>query len=378
MNKLTAVESHVIDLRLNAADAHARFTPSTAFQHLILDELPNLFESARKRDQRDLDMEAFVSFQRLGNQNASIENPHVSFYPCYSSSVALEIAANSLSGTYASALVQHPTFDNIPDILRRNRIIPLPWDFYHQTEFDAERTNLWVLTAPNNPTGTVLGRGELVHIATSAAARGGMVIVDASFRLFCEGARYDYYEVLLEAGCDFIVIEDTGKIWPTLDLKLGFLCTSAKYEGTVRDTYDDILLNVPPFTSQLVARISQYPQLLEEVHALIKANRTSLRTALSTAHANQQVHFPFPSSEVSVDLLQFQSPEERTALLNQLLVKDVALLPSDSFWWSISSLVSRSSVRIALARDPEIIDEVARAIAEHLEACGSETMSGST
>ena len=50
---------------------------------------------------------------------------------------------------------------------------------------------------------------------TPAPTRGTVLVIDACFRAFDGRAQFDSYEVLDATGVEYVVIEDTGKLWPT-------------------------------------------------------------------------------------------------------------------------------------------------------------------
>jgi histidinol-phosphate/aromatic aminotransferase/cobyric acid decarboxylase-like protein len=150
---LTDLELSAADYRFNLSDGHARHD-LTATQQLIVDALPELFADAAAASPAQLDREAQAAF--LGALGQASATDHAEILSCYSSSVAMEILARSLHLAGMDRIgVLHPTFDNIPDILRGCGVTPVPVD--EDAAFDGQPVvpvdaNAVLLTTPNNPT----------------------------------------------------------------------------------------------------------------------------------------------------------------------------------------------------------------------------------
>src|SRR5713226_7164286 len=115
-SNLTEIELAAIAAGINLADGHARHE-LTASQQKIVYQLHDLFFQAAEISPTLLDRRAQSAFLTAVGQHTAMSQAEV--LSCYSSSVAMEIFARSLqaSDIRRVALI-HPTFDNIPDILR--------------------------------------------------------------------------------------------------------------------------------------------------------------------------------------------------------------------------------------------------------------------
>ena len=81
-----------------------------------------------------------------------------------------------------------------------------------------------------------------------ASDLGKTLVVDFCFRFYAaELPRWSQYELLQRSGVSFITIEDTGKTWATLDMKIGMLVCSDDLHDEFYHRHDDLLLNVSPF-----------------------------------------------------------------------------------------------------------------------------------
>ena len=101
----------------------------------------------------------------------------------------MEIFARSLvTKTDAIGLI-HPTFDNIPDILRGVglRLVPVEEEQLHDEDLSAElleSVGCIFVTTPNNPTGRVMSEQRLRALADQCAKHGVVLALDTSFRGF--------------------------------------------------------------------------------------------------------------------------------------------------------------------------------------------------
>jgi aspartate/methionine/tyrosine aminotransferase len=259
------------------------------------------------------------------------------------------------------ALVE-PTFDNIADILKRHQIDLhsielLPEQPYVASVLDAvAEVDSIYLVLPNNPTGHVLSSADFARIAAVCHEHATTLILDVSFRLHDDRTLYDQYEILNAAGTDYIVIEDTGKIWPTLDLKLSYLLASGRYRRPITNVHNDILLNVSPFISGLVQRYAIFSlgDGLRSVRDVVEQNRRMLRRSLITAFGPDII--AYPNSRVGVEFIRTPLVRPTSETAHELHEQGIAVLSGRSFYWKHGD-VGDSYLRVALARSPAYFAE---------------------
>jgi enduracididine biosynthesis enzyme MppP len=358
---LTELEIAAIESGINVADGHARYD-LTSSQRKIISHLPALFAEAAEASGALLDWEAQRAFLSAVGQHTAVTEADV--LTCYSSSVAMEILGRALyaAGVRTVALI-HPTFDNIPDILSGvgMTLVPVSEDML----MDGAGTlppdaGVLLVTTPNNPTGAVLSREALAHWARICAAHGVILALDTSFRGFDDRAQYDHCAVLRQEGCRFVVVEDTGKLWPTLDLKAGFLVFPREDQLPIRRIYTDLLLGVSPLILLLIRHFAEDAGSggFRELHRFIAANRHRLRAHLAGCGA---VSFPDPGSRISVERVSVPERTTGTDLWHALRGHGVHVLPCRQFHWAYPEAGERY-VRVALSRPPEMIIAAAEAI----------------
>jgi enduracididine biosynthesis enzyme MppP len=347
---LTQLEYLALNASVNVADGHPR-QDLTETQKRIIDDLPTLFAKAAGEPLEQLERNAQRTYLTTVGQHRFPTGPD-RVLSCYASSVAMEILARSLVDSVDTVGLVHPTFDNIPDILRGVGLglAPIEEDLLAGGDLDAgipADVQALFITTPNNPTGRVLAEERLRLLAQLCQRRNIVLCLDTSFRGFDYRAQYDHYAILESVGCRYVVIEDTGKLWPTLDLKVGLLVSSENIGLPVPDIYSDILLGVSPFILALVERFAEDAAAggLDELHEQIAGNRRVLREALAGVPG---VSFPDLDSRVSVERVAIPR-HTGSQLFEGLSTSNVFVLPCRQFHWADPER-GEDAVRVALAR----------------------------
>ncbi|HJP72738.1 MAG TPA: enduracididine biosynthesis enzyme MppP [Pseudonocardiaceae bacterium] len=347
---LTQFELLALNSSLNLADGHARqeLTPN---QSRIIDELPQLWAASAKRPVEEVERDARHAYFQLVGQH-SYPRAEGRVLSCYSSSVAMEIFARALATRTDSIALLHPTFDNIPDILRGVglRLVPLEEDQLPDEDAVAElltSVGCVFVTTPNNPTGRALSRERLSVLARQCAERDVVLALDTSFRGFEPAAQYDYYAVLENSGCRWVVIEDTGKLWPTLELKIGWLAVARNVGLPITKVHSDILLGVSPLVLALVEQFSldAADGGLIKLHRFIAENRATVRNGLAGV---PEVSFPDPDSHASVERVDVGA-RSSAQVWSALREQRVFALPCQQFHWAEPSRGDHT-LRLALSR----------------------------
>ncbi len=359
---LTQLEVLALSSGINVSDGHAR-QELTEQQCRIVDEMATLFDEAARAPVEELESRCHSSFFGALQQNSFPAGPG-RVLTCYSSSVAMEIFARSLTKSVSTIALIHPTFDNIPDILKGVGLNLIPIDEGILGSGDlkkvARSAGCIFVTTPNNPTGAVLAADRLSCLAELCADHGIVLALDTSFRGFEPASQYDNYEILEASGCRYVVIEDTGKLWPTLDLKVGLLVHNQKTGLPLEVIYSDILLGVSPFILQLVEAFSRDAASggFKLLHDHIRTNRELLRGTLSSVPG---VFFPDADSRVSVERVALNSSQRATEVCKRLRAQGIHMLPCRQFYWARPELGERF-VRVALARPRTTVEAASAAL----------------
>jgi aspartate/methionine/tyrosine aminotransferase len=346
---------------LNLTDGHARLVLSDS-QAAIVARIPEMFALAAQRPFRKIENEAHATFLRaIGQYSAPVGTGRI--LSCYSSTLATDIVARALPYG-ATIAVLHPTFDNIADLLvtRGLRLVPLSEEALLAQDWPVPPVSAIVVTHPNNPTGLITPQAHLRSLAEHAARHGQIVIVDASFRGQVRDAQYDSYAVLDEAEADWIVIEDTGKLWPTQELKIGMLAYSSRTTLPIERAFSESLLSASPVVLQLIAALARdwADGGYELARALIDENRSVVRAAIETVG----LRLADLESQISVARVELPAGGPDSALLyKDMLARGVHVLPCAPFHWADKNSGLRF-IRLSLARPFTVVQSAAKTLAQ--------------
>lgn len=345
---------------LNLTDGHARL-PLSAEQSDIVARLPDMFVEATRRPFQEIETEAHGAFlAAVGQYGAPVGTGRI--LSCYSSTLATDIVARAMAPETTMAVL-HPTFDNIADLFRTRGVTlsPLTETSLLAGEWPRPPVTAVVVTQPNNPTGLVIPEDHLASLAAHCAHHGQTLVVDASFRGQDRRAQYDTYAILDAAGPDWIVIEDTGKLWPTHELKVGMLAFSEGITLPLRRAFSESLLSASPVVLLMVAALAGDWACggYERARELVDRNRAVLVDAL----AEVGLGVADPRSEISV--VRVTLPDggpDSSDLYRELVSQGIHVLPCPPFHWADPAEGLRF-IRLSLARPTDAVEIAAKTLA---------------
>jgi len=354
-----------LDGGLNLTDGHARLD-LTPEQATIVDRIPEMFAMATKRAFPTIEEAAHTAFLRaIGQRSAPVGTGRI--LSCYSSTLATDIVARALP-VGATVAVLHPTFDNIADLFvtRGLKLVPLAEEALLDKDWPGPPASAVVLTLPNNPTGLVTPEGHLRSLAEHAVRHGQTVIIDASFRGQVRDAQYDTYAVLDAAGADWIIIEDTGKLWPMHELKIGILAYSERTKLPIERAFSESMLAASPVVLQLVEALAAdwIDGGYERARALVERNRSTVRDAIESVG----LRLADPDSQISVARIALPREGPDSSLLyKDMVARGVHVLPCGPFYWA-DPASGLCTIRISLARPHETVRTAATTLADAYRA----------
>ncbi|MGW5254721.1 aminotransferase class I/II-fold pyridoxal phosphate-dependent enzyme [Streptomyces sp. NPDC004012] len=352
---LTQYERIAFDREVNLADGHAHQRGDAA-QREITRRLPDLYEKSELSRQQDVEDVFKETFYRLAGQHSAIRHPHALL--CYSASLSIDLVGAFLANAGIRAGLLQPCFDNLAALLVRRGVALTPVSEESVTGphlarllAGADAPGALFLTLPNNPTGFTLDAADFRRVVDICAATGTLLVIDWTFRFFGRGELWDQYAVLDRSGVSYLCIEDTGKTWPTLDVKCSILATSADVHEGLVELHNDVLLNVSPFVlTFLTAYLDDSARrgLDASVRRLIRINRRALHRALDGSVLEPGA----AERTISVEWIRIAAESPSSLEVVELLGGlGIAVVPGDHFYWHDRDLGSRY-IRIALARDP--------------------------
>ncbi|MFF4832706.1 aminotransferase class I/II-fold pyridoxal phosphate-dependent enzyme [Streptomyces sp. NPDC001315] len=346
---------------LNLTDGHARLV-LTSQQADIVARIPEMFVEATRRPFPEIELAAHKAFlSAIGQHSAPVGSGRI--LSCYSSTLATDIVARALPAG-ATVAVLHPTFDNIADLFvtRGLKLVPMSEEALLAQEWPGEPVSAIVVTLPNNPTGLITPKGHLESLAAHAARHGQTVIIDASFRGQVRDAQYDTYAVLDAAGADWITIEDTGKLWPTHELKIGLLAYSERTTLPIERAFSESLLAASPVVLQLITELAGdwVNGGYERAGALVERNRAVVKETIGQVG----LKLADPDSQISVARIELPVDGPDSELLyKEMLARGVHVLPCSPFHWADPESGLRF-IRVSLARSFETVEKAAQTMAQ--------------
>jgi aspartate/methionine/tyrosine aminotransferase len=223
---------------------------------------------------------------------------------------------------------------------------------------DSVTTDAICLVTPNNPTGKLLSQDNLRYLVRFCKKHRKLLILDNCFRAYLPGHLiYDQYKILLEADIDYFLIEDTGKTWPTAEIKAPFFAIS-RTRGLfqrIYDIYTDFLLHISPVGIKLMhqfIRLSQQDDLAS-IRDIVSVNRRALTANLAGTFLTPCEH-PY----ISMAWLRIHHSLSGCELKQILDAHAVFVLPGNHFYWS-DCRQGEKYIRIALVRDADTFAEAA-------------------
>ena len=353
MKKLTEEEVLVLSEEYNLADGHA-YRGWNEGEASIVDAVSETFRRVDRKDRDQLESDYLNAFFALSKQ--TLRADCFAFFLCFTASTALEVIANYLRIRRLSVALIEPCFDNLYDILARHDV-PLTVFPERMMEVEGELLSDYLrgissdaifLVSPNNPTGTQISRENFARIIDFCRIEQKILILDATFRFYLrDGDVYDQYQMLADADIDCILVEDTGKTWPTLEIKAPFFSVSHGLAGHVARIYSDFLLHVSPVAVALMTDFLRLPRQygLGHIKNVIATNRRTLKEDLRGTFLQ-----PVERDYMSVAWLKIKPPLKALELKERLARGNVHVLAGNQFFWS-DPTQGDDFIRVALSRD---------------------------
>lgn len=365
--KLTVREIPLLTEEFNLTDGHA-YRKWTDAEDAIIDRATEMLREVDRRKQPSIEADYIRHLMGLTRQ--TYDPTGIRYLICTTASESLEIVANVLRLRRVALSLIEPCFDNVADIFERHWIHrqPFPDELLVAEDFEVRIEQVdsaaICLVSPNNPTGRMLDERRLKTLLAFCRRRNVLLIIDACFRAYVPDSQtYDQYALLRDSGVEFIVIEDTGKTWPTVELKVSVLAMSPGLYTEVFSIYSDFLLHVSPFTIRL---LTEFVKLSiangrSEIRNVVAQNRRALYRAISSTSLT-----PLEEHYCSVSWLATGGQHARE-LVERLERYGVFVLAGNRFYWS-DPMKGQRFIRAALVRSPDVFmracDRIAQAVAQ--------------
>jgi aspartate/methionine/tyrosine aminotransferase len=351
---LTQLQIRSLPEVFNFTDGHAHrsFTPE---ERPIAEGLSDIFFEVEREKYSEIKRTYLEAFYSLYSQTFDTTATKYLLLP--SASISLEIVANFLRVRGLDLVLIEPCFDNLTNMFKRHNVgLEAFQDFWFETGEFLDRLRethgqAICLVSPNNPTGITCSPEQFRQLVDFCKQEHRLLIIDSSFRAYKQEAdQHDEYRLLQESGIEYIMIEDTGKTWPTKELKVSALAMAPSLYKTVYDIYTDFLYHHSPVTIRLLTELIRFSKAdnLRTVKDNIAVNRAALHKAVEGTFL-----VPQERAFTSVTWLRIQNDLGGEQLAGILKEAGIFILPGTKFFWSGHS-TGGQYLRIALARDPEV------------------------
>lgn len=356
---------------MNLSDGHASQDFSSEFAEHV-ENLNGLWQRSNSITYTDMAKSYVNTFSLLAG--TPCVNATDNFVICPTASNSIDIVGAVLNERRAVTCLVEPTFDNLALILRRRGVMLVSVSDGEVADIETEddcrevfdnRASAIFLVSPNNPTGTILSQRRLGAVIEHCCRRDKILILDNSFR-FHKRVHYDDYKMLFESGVSFLSLEDTGKVWPTQEVKASLLVCSDDLREPLAKIYNEIYLCASKFSLMLLERLihqSRVSGLKTTLWDVIDARRDQVRAAVAASIF--EFDPPAATSELGVAWLSVVNfglnDLDTTDHLREL---GVSILPGRQFFWRNGDKRRyHSNVRISLLRPKAPFDAAMAVIA---------------
>jgi aspartate/methionine/tyrosine aminotransferase len=360
---LTSYEIETLPHCYNLTDGHAfrRWFPS---EQAIIDRSPRLFKNHSRRQQFEIERDYIRDFLRLARQTC--DRDAFGYLMCFTASMAFEIVANFLRLNRLSLALIEPCFDNLADIFRRHQVplrpipdacLEAPGDAFERTLCGIDADAICLVT-PNNPTGMTLSEENIHRLLEFCRRHRKLLILDNCFRGYLPRELiYDQFRLVAESEVAAVLVEDTGKTWPTSEIKAPFFAVS-RARGLfdrIYGIYTDFLLHVSPVGIRLLHEFIGLSQQddMASIHEVVRVNREALYANIASTFLTPCEH-PF----ASIAWLRIDHSLSGLEFKQILDEHGVFVLPGDQFFWC-DRWRGEKFIRVALARDAKMFGEAA-------------------
>jgi aspartate/methionine/tyrosine aminotransferase len=357
-NQLTEYELAGLNGGYNLSDGHAYHDINESFPSFP-QLLPNIWKESEATQINVAAKRFKTAFARLIGSETLALNPNFKISPTASNSIDLIAAYLAIKSPHV--VLVSPTFDNLALLLRRRGCtLQLIEDSYFRrtsnapmlfARLDSLNFDTLFLVNPNNPTGTTIPQEYMSQIAEYCADRQIALVLDTTFRLYAEKL-YDERLILESSGCDYFVIEDTGKTWPTHDMKVSLVSYSANCLELFESIYDEVYLCHSRFSMLVFENLFEQTLsqgILKTIHGPVSWRHSHLMSKM-----NNSFTVPMTDRTTACLPLEWFQINSKTItdieVVEYLAAEDIHVLPGSLFHWDKNSAPSMTAFRVSLSK----------------------------
>ena len=351
---LTELEVLGLNSDYNFADGHA-YHETNGQLLSIFNDLTTIWQQAAVCPVPQMEREFKGVLAKL--IDSAVLARHESFSICPTASNSIDTVAAWLAMHNHHAGLLEPVFDNLYLIMKRRGVKTQSiqeMDLINldklESLIDRHKLRALVIVTPNNPTGFELRSDEFRALCALFARKRVTLVVDRTFRFYSQ-YRFDDYALLEDSGANWVTIEDTGKTWPTQDMKVSLIAYSHAIAADLRQLYEEIFLCTSNFALALLAKIMESTLALG-IYEVVNKEVAKRKAVVAEALSGTTMTFvksargsllPFAWLDCSSTGLS------DLELVNRLREFRIALLPGRYFYWN-SRQAHTSNVRLSLMK----------------------------
>lgn len=361
MTTLTDHEYLALNSACSFADGHAYHELPEGLEGVV-NTLPSIWHDCNQTKVRDMEQSFKREWANLLDSSELLRHNHFRVSPTASNSI--DIVATLLAEQAPKVLLIEPTFDNLYLMLKRRGCEVSPLNEQLMIEaidqdrlselLDGYTFDTLFLVNPNNPTGYLIREQQFKVVTEYCQRHNKVLVVDSTFRFYTKFPFNDY-AALLNAGGSFVVIEDTGKTWPTQDMKSSMIVYSEDLAKGLEKIYEEIYLCHSRFVMGVFVDLFKRTAKVGLERALVHEiglRRGKVRELLADTHFscitdNSATVMPIEWIDVS------RSGKTDAELIEQFLSHGFHCLPGSHFFWHAyyeRGVHSSRFIRISLAR----------------------------
>lgn len=200
------------------------------------------------------------------------------------------------------------------------RMVPLKSDFSYDIEAmlaaASERTRIFYLCSPNNPTGTILTRAQLEFVLDKLP-QNILVVLDEAYYEYAAGPNYFNALDYINRGYPLVALRTFSKIYGLAGLRVGYAIAS-------EDMISDLHSVREPFNVNRLAQFAAAAALLDSGHVekglqLVEEGKELLYSEL------EALGFSCVPTHTNFVFVDFKQPTDR--LFQELLRKGIIIRP---------------------------------------------------
>ncbi|KRP59931.1 pyridoxal phosphate-dependent aminotransferase [Pseudomonas orientalis] len=368
LTTLTDHEYLALNSTCSFADGHAYHELPGGLEGVV-NKLPTIWHDCNQTKVRDMEQSFKREWANLLDSSELLRHKHFRVSPTASNSI--DIVATLLAERAPRVLLIEPTFDNLYLMLKRRGCEVSPLNEQLMIEaidqnrlaelLDSYSFDTLFLVNPNNPTGYLIREQQFIVVAEYCQRYNKVLVVDSTFRFYAK-APFNDYAALLKAGGSFVVIEDTGKTWPTQDMKSSMIVYSEDLAEGLEKFYEEIYLCHSRFVMGVfvdlfrrTAEVGLEQALMQE----IGLRRGKVRDLL--ANTNFRCITDNSATVMPVEWIDVSGSGKTDAeLIKQFMSHGFHCLPGSHFFWHAyyeRGVHSSRFIRISLARPSAVFEK---------------------